>query len=103
MPFLPALSSPQLTTLRGDSTHPPGYAGTMLLSCCPNTTVYSARVNQSSFTASFAQVTYDGGSGTLADIIPGMTVLISHTNDRAAAFFVGRVRKTPSMTVLYIN
>lgn len=103
MAFNTELTSDQLGTLRGTSALAPFYAGSIYLSTCPNENVYTARVNQASFTASFAQVTYDGGSGTLADIVDGMTVLISHTNDRSKAFFTGRIRKTPSMTVLYIN
>lgn len=103
MSFNAALSSGQLETLRGKSTLAPHYAGSVYVSVCPSTTIYSARVNQATFTASFAQVTYDGGSGTLADVVDGMTVLISHTNDRTAAFFTGRVRKAPGAATLYIN
>lgn len=103
MSFNTALSAPNLVTLRGSSTVAPTYAGSVYLSACPNTNVYTARVNQVSFTASFAQVTYDGGSGTLADVVDGMTVLISHTNDRTKAFFTGRVRKAPTSTILYVN
>ncbi len=103
MSFNTALTAPNLVTLRGSSTVAPSYAGSVYLSACPNTNMYTARVNQVSFTASFAQVTYDGGSGTLADVVEGMTVLISHTNDRTKAFFRGRVRKTPGASTLYIN
>jgi hypothetical protein len=97
------LTSDQLETLRGTSTNSPSYAGSLYLSCNPNANVYTCRVNQVSWTASFAQITYDGGSGTLADVMVGMTVLISHTNDRSKAFFRGRVRKTPGVATLYIN
>ncbi len=103
MPFRSALSSAQLDKLRGTASVAPNYRAATYVSACPNTNIYTARVNQTSFGNSFAQVTYDGGSGVLADVHIGMTVLISHTNDRAAAFFVGRVRKTPTATILYIN
>jgi len=66
-------------------------------------TVYTMRINQT-FTSldGVTELTYDGGSGTLADIIPGMTVLIGSA---AGLFDKGtcRVRKTPTATVLYIN
>ncbi len=103
MPFQVALTSGQLETLRGTSALASHYQGAVYLSLCPNDNVYTARVNQASFAASFAQVTFDGGSGTLGDIVPGMTVLISRTNDRSKAYFTGRVRKAPTSSILYIN
>lgn len=103
MAFQTALTSPNLVTLRGSSTVAPAYAGSVYVSTCPNNNIYTARVNQNSYPASFAQITYDTGSGTLADVVDGMTVLISHTNDRSKAFFTGRVRKAPGAATLYIN
>lgn len=103
MSFNTALTSGQYDSLRGTITASPSHRARLCLSLCPNTNVYTARVNQASFGTSFAQLTYDGGSGTLADVLVGMTVLISHTNSRAAAFFTGRIRKTPTTNILYIN
>lgn len=103
MSFNAALSSGNYDSLRGTSTVRPSFAGSVNLSLCPNTTVYSARVNQASFAASFAQVTYDGGSGTLANVRTDMTILFSRTNSAAAAYHVGRIRKTPGAATFYIN
>lgn len=103
MSFNAALSSGNYDSLRGTSTVRPSFAGSVYLSLCPNTTIYSARVNQASFANSFAQVTYDGGSGTLANVRADMTILFSRTNSAAAAYHVGRVRKTPTSSIFYIN
>lgn len=102
MPFNSALQPSQYTALRGSGSAP-RHAADQLLCVGSNTVVLSARVNQAAFTASFAQITYDGASGSYTDVQPGMTVLISRTNDQRAAFFVGRVRLAPSSTVLYVN
>lgn len=101
--FLSALSSGNLDTLRGTTSLAPRFTGRVRVSANPNTVIYSMRVNQSVFAASYAQITFDGGSGTLADIWAGMTVLIAHTNDVKASYYSGRVRKTPSSTILYVN
>jgi hypothetical protein len=65
--------------------------------------VYSARINQV-FTTwdGVAELTYDGGSGTLANVLPGMTVYVG---SNAGAYDKGmiRVRKAPTATVLYIG
>ena len=98
-----ALTSDQLETLRGTDELASRFVGRVRVSTNPNEVVYSATVNQASFDDSFAQITYDGGSGTLANIWPGMTVLISRTSDMSNAYFRGRVRKTPTSTVLYVN
>lgn len=103
MSFNAALTSGQLESLRGTSVVGPEHRATAFISTCPNDNVYTARVNQSVFDQSFAQVSYDGAVGTLADIRVGMTVMISHTNDRTKAFFIGRVRKAPTAFILYIN
>lgn len=103
MPFLGALTAGNLETMRGTLTVEPRHMAALYVSLCPNTNVYTARVNQASFTSPLAQLTYDGGAGTLADVLVGMTVLISKTNDRAAAFFRGRVRAAPTASILYIN
>lgn len=103
MSWQSALTSDQLNQLRGTSSVAPSFSGAVYLSLCPNSTVYSARINQTGFASAFAQLTYDGGSGTLADVLPGMTVLLSKTNDPDKAYWAGRVRKAPTSTLLYIN
>jgi hypothetical protein len=103
MSWQSALTSDQLNQLRGTSSVAPSFSGAVYLSLCPNPTVYSARINQTQFASAFAQLTYDGGSGTLADVLPGMTVLLSKTNDPDKAYWAGRVRKAPTSTLLYIN
>lgn len=103
MSFNSALTAGNYTSLRGSASVSPSHSATLYVSVCPNNNVYTARVNQSTFAASFAQVTYDGGSGTLANVRVGMTVLVSHTNDRMAAHFSGRIRKAPTGSIFYIN
>lgn len=98
-----ALTSGQYQSLRGTSSIPPRWHGAVYASVCPNTTIYSARVNGTPSGTSFASITFDGGSGTLANVQVGMTVLISATNDAAAAYWVGRVRLAPGAATLFIN
>lgn len=66
------------------------------------TTVYTARINQATFDTPVSQLTYDGGSGTLSNVKPGMTLYIGSS---AGAYDKGmvRIRKTPSATVFYIG
>lgn len=109
MSFNTALSAPNLVSLRGDGSTPPRYHAAQYLSLCPNTTVFAARVNQATFTASFAQITFDTvTTGAFTDLLHGMTVYLSASNDIRAAYFVGRVRADSSgvvatSTVLNIN
>jgi hypothetical protein len=103
MPFDSALSAGELVSLRGNASTAAKHQAEVYLSVCPNTNTYTARVNATPDTYPVVDITYDGGSGTLSDVRAGMTVLISHTNDRFAAFFRGYVRKTPTATVLYVG
>lgn len=107
MPFDSALDNTEKVYLRGDSSTSPDYEARPYLSVCPNTVIYTARINNSEFLYPLAQLPIDGGSGTVGDIEIGMTVLISHTNDASAAFFRGRVRVAPVIAAgagqLYIN
>lgn len=104
MSFLPQLSAGQLQTLRGTGALAPSYQSGAYISAVPNVTVFAARVNQASFTASYAQVTFDTVTvGAYTDLVPGMTVLISATNDRTKPVFTGRVRKAATSTVIFIN
>lgn len=65
--------------------------------------VYTARVNQTFDTLDkIAEITFDGGSGTLTNILPNMTVLIGgYSGSREKG--VCRVRKSPTSDTLYIN
>lgn len=103
MSFNTALSGDNYIALRGAASVRPRFQGKVFVSLCPNTTLYSARVNQASFGGSFAQVTYDGGSGTLANVRPDATILFSRSNSPSAAYHVGRIRATPTSSIFYIN
>lgn len=66
-------------------------------------TVYTARVNQSFSTKDkILQVTYDGGSGTLANVKADMTMLVGSS---AGAHDKGivRIRKAPTSTIFYVG
>lgn len=99
MAFQSALQAADYTSLRGN------YSGHQLMALCPNTTVFAARVNQATFSDDgFAQITYDTvTTGAYTAIEIGQTVLLSASNDTRAAYWVGRVRKTPTSAILYIN
>lgn len=65
--------------------------------------VYQARVNQTfPTTDGVTAVTYDGGSGTLANVAAGMTMWIGTS---AGAWDAGmvRIRKAPTSTVFFIG
>lgn len=66
------------------------------------TTVYTARVNQTTFVEPIMQVTFDGGTGTLANVLTGMTMYIG---SYAGGWDLGtvRIRKTPSATVFFVG
>lgn len=103
MSFNTALDSGQYNSLRGTTSASPSHQARISLSLCPNTVVLSAKVNQVTFPASSVQLGYDGASGDYTDIRLGMTVLVSHVDDAAQAFFTGRVRLAPSGILIYIN
>jgi len=93
-----AATSGDLAAFRSD-----GQASILGLAIEHPATVYTARVNQTFDTLDgVSQLTYDGGSGTLADVLEGMTVFIGSAaglRDKG----VTRIRKTPSATVFYIG
>jgi hypothetical protein len=75
----------------------------LFLSIIDPVTIYTARVNQTFSTKDrVVQVTFDGGSGTLADVKPGMTMYIGTS---AGAYDAGqvRIRKTPIAGTFYIG
>lgn len=66
-------------------------------------TVYTARINQTfTSTEGTYELTYDGGTGTLTDVLQNMTVFIGSS---AGAYDKGicRVRKLPTASKLYIS
>lgn len=94
-----AIDAGQLTELR--EAH---YEGAAYLIAGPQNTVFAARVNGAPSSSDYAQIAYDGVTvGAYTDLIVDMDVRISHTNDVRKAFFYGRVRKTPTSSLLYIN
>ena len=103
MPFNTALSAGDYINLRGDGSNAPAYRVKTFVSASANTQVYTARINQTTFFNSAAFITYDGGVGTLADVRIDQTIVISRTNDPTAFYWRGRVRQTPTSTVLFIN
>src|SRR5688572_19178710 len=98
MPFpSAALSAGNLESLRGTSTVNPTYAAAQFISLCPNTTVFAARVNGAPSGTSYAQIAYDTvTTGAYTDIVVGQTIYISASNSIRAAYFIGRIRATPT-------
>lgn len=92
------VTSGQLAKLRSN-----GQQARLYCAILPPSTIYTARVNQT-FTSNngIAEITYDGGSGALIDVEPGMTMYVGST---AGAYDVGqvRIRKDPTATVFYIG
>lgn len=69
MGFPSALVSGDYTELRGSNS------GQAFLALNPNTVIFAARVNQSVFDTTFAQVTFDTvTTGTIAAALEGYTV-----------------------------
>lgn len=97
MPLPSALTTTQKNNLRADI-----YRSQTYLALNLNAVVATARINQTSFPPSLAQLTFDTGSG-MSGILVGQTVLISKTNDVRRAYWRGRVRKPTSGSTLFIN
>jgi hypothetical protein len=93
-----AATAPELARLRSD-----GQFSELFMAIHNPATVYTARINQSITSYdSVAELTYDGGSGTLGNVLPGMSLWIGSAPG-ARDKGVCRVRKTPTSTVLFIN
>jgi hypothetical protein len=98
MPFPSALTTDNYTALRGTSYNALSFAAFL-----PNTVIFQAQVNGAPSGTSYAQVTFDNvTTGIYTDVLEGLTVLIGTGSMRDAAF-VGRVRKVPTSSILYIN
>lgn len=108
MPWPGSISS-DLPTLRGSSAAVPGWRGTQYISLSSNVVVFAARVNQAVFGDTFASVDFnDVTTGAYTDVLDGMTVILSQSDDPALGYFVGRARlngagDVATATTLYIN
>ncbi len=91
-----ALTTTELAHLRAS-----GQRSRLYLAIHKPESVYSARVNQSTFTDPVVEITYDGASGTLGSVLAGMTVWVG-TSAGARDVGITRVRKTPTASVLYV-
>ncbi len=104
MPFLTALDSGQLDSLRGTALIPPTYAASGYTIFIQGELVFKTTLSITPTGTSYAQVTFGATiNGDPADVIANMTVLISATDDMRAAIFVGRARDVISGSVLKIN
>jgi len=93
------LTTDQLTLLRGG-----GYEGSAYLVAGPQAVIFAARVNGTPAASDFAQITYDTVTvGAYTDIRVDQDIRISRTGNVRDSFFYGRIRKTPTSSILYIN
>jgi len=98
MSFLNALTNAQRATLREP------YSSKVYLALCPCQVVFRAQVNQTTFGKSFASVNYHNVTlGSASAVRVGQTVYIGVGTEIEDAVFVGRVRKAPTSTTLFIN
>lgn len=92
------ITSPELTLLRTG-----GQGSVLRAAFYEPDTVYTARVNQSFSTKDkVLQVTYDTGSGTLANVKAGMTMLVGSSAGASDKGIV-RIRKAPTSSIFYIG
>ena len=95
------ITSPELTLLRSDTQ----FSKLYLAIYQPNT-IYTARLNgvPSSNDRAY-QITYDGGSGTLANVKVGMTLYVGTSASGAGINDLGTcvIRKTPGASTFYIG
>jgi hypothetical protein len=102
--FLGELTSDQLDLLRDVSGSAPAYEAEQYICLCPNTLVFHARVEATPTTGSYAQIEIGSVAyGDYTDIRVGQTVLYSSVNNIRKASLLGRVRKAPTSSLLYIN
>lgn len=97
--YLPrAMTAPELEYIRRDDQ-----SSMLYMAVYKPPVVYSARINQVFTTFDkVIQLTYDSGSGTLADVLPNMTMYVG-TSAGASDVGIVRVRKTPTGTIFYIG
>jgi hypothetical protein len=94
------LDSDELDILQSE-----GYTGSAYLITGPQDIIFAARANETvSGVRSIAQFNYDTvTTGAYTDILEGYDIRISRTNNIRAAYFIGRIRKAPTSSILYIN
>lgn len=93
-----ALTSDELALLRSD-----GQWSKLYLAIYQPNTIYTALLNGvPASNDRVYQITYDGGTGTLANVKPGMTLWVGTS---AGAYDLGmcRIRKTPGVATFYIG
>ena len=93
-----AISSPESILLAKAGQHSRIY-----LAVKPMEVFYSAQVNQTVLsTDEMISIIYDGGSGNLADVLPGMLLLVGSSPGGAEKGFL-RIRKAATSTVIYFG
>lgn len=93
-----------ITTDQLDLLRTAHYEGSAYLIAGPQNVVFAARVNGNPAGNDYAQIAYDTVTvGDYEDIMIDMDVRISRTSDIRDAFFYGRIRKSPTSSILYIN
>ena len=93
-----AMTSPELALFRANQQ-----SSQIYMAIHNPATVYTAMVNQTfSSLDEVVQVTYDTGSGTLADVLPGMTMYVGSA---AGLSDLGmcRIRQTPTSSIFYVG
>lgn len=92
-------TAPQLEMIRKN-----GQAAKLYVAALTPAVVYSARLNglPTLGTDLVAEITYDGGSGTLAEIKAGMTLYVG-TSPGGQELGTCRIRKSPTSTIMYIG
>lgn len=95
---LRAATSPELAKFRAG-----GQFSKLNLAIHDPGSMYNARINQTfSSLDGVAEFVYDGGSGTLTNVLPGMTVFVSAVAFGQREKGITRVRKAPTADTFYI-
>lgn len=76
------------------------WQGNQYISLCPNDNILATTVSAAPSTNPFATLAYAGAGAT---VVKGMTVLLSKTDDRRAAYWRGRVRESGVASPLHVN
>lgn len=93
-----ALTGDELTALRT------GYATAQYLTLCPNTVLWKTRVSIEPTGTSYASLSWSVTiSGNRGDVELGHTIVVSDVDDISSPKWVGRIRKLPDASTIYIN
>lgn len=100
MSFNAALTAGQLTKIRSGS-----YQADYLITLCTNRVVFAGQVNSDLTTPiSWAQFNYNNvTTGAYTDVEIDQAILIATTNDKTKATFRGRIRSTPTSSIIYCS